>query len=368
MTEWPDEVRAKAVFAETFGAEPEAVASAPARANLMGEHTDYNDGLVLPVPLADRTAIAVARHGDPGMVDAVSDTLGVRVQANLEAGRRGDWLDYVLGCVQGLTDRGEAVTGLRLAVAGSVALGAGISSSAALEVSTLRALRTLLGLDLSDRTLALLGQQAERDFVGMPCGIMDQMVSAKGLPGHALFLDTRDLSMRTIPLPAGVRLAVVHSGVSHKLVDGGYESRVRECRAACRFLGVDSLRDLGRDDLARIEGLEAPLDRRARHVITENDRVEAAAAALVGGDVDRLGQLMLDSHASQRDDYAVSVPEVDRLQKAAMDAGAIGARLTGGGFGGSIIAAVAEDRFEAWQAALSASVPDSRPVATIGAG
>ena len=180
MTEWPEEVRAQAVFSETFGGAPEAVASAPARANLMGEHTDYNDGLVLPVPLGDRTAIAVARHGDPGSVDAVSATLGERVLVHLEDGRRGDWLDYVLGCIQGLTDRGEAVTGLRMAVASSVALGAGISSSAALEVATLRALRTLLGLDLSDRTLALLGQQAERDFVGMPCGIMDQMVSATG--------------------------------------------------------------------------------------------------------------------------------------------------------------------------------------------
>ena len=360
-----EEATARTVFTQRFGMAPNAVASAPARANLLGEHTDYNDGYVLPTALACRTAIAIGRHGDPGVVEAYSATLDQTAVARLEAGKQGAWLDYFMGCCQALTDRGEALPGLRVVVAGSVPMGAGISSSAAFEVASLRALAGLLTIDLDPVTLARLGRKAEREFVGMPCGIMDQMISSLGTAGEALLLDTRDLAHRTVPLPTGHRIAVVF-GVEHRLVDGGYAQRVAECQAACRALDLPSLRAASQDDLPRFAALDPPLDGRARHVVTENGRVLDGVAALESGDAAAFGRLMLASHASQRDDYAVSTPEIDALVDAAMAAGAIGARLTGGGFGGSIVALVAADRFDPWLAALAQAQPHAQLVATVG--
>ena len=371
----PAERAAIGAYRTAFDTDPAAVASAPGRANLLGEHTDYNDGFVLPTALADRTAVAIGRGGDggrAGTVEAVSATMGVSAADAIEGGRRGDWLDYPLGCLRALRDAGHltdgaAVGGLRLAIATTLPLGAGVSSStgtgaaaaspvisaARLQelqtlvrrmpvpesvvnailtlVAVLRAARNLLGLAIDGVEIAKLGRIAEREHVGMPCGIMDQMVASLGDPGHALLLDTRDLTHELVPLPAGHRVAVVHCGVGHKLVEGGYEQRVWECQAACRSLEVASLRELATDDLPRIEALENPLNRRARHVVTENQRTLEGAAALSHGDPVRFGKLMIESHLSQRDDYRVSIPEIDALVDAALMEGALGARLTHNG-------------------------------------
>jgi len=360
---------ARALFAKTFGEQPTAVASAPARANLLGEHTDYNDGYVLPTPLGCRTAIALApASGNEGEIEGVSEAFGGPYRADLTDGKRDDWLDYALGCLHALINSGVKVPALRLAVVTDVPIGAGVSSSAAYEVAVLKALRSALDLDFDDIQIAKLGQIAERDFVGMPCGIMDQMAASVAKPGEALFLDTKDLTTDTAPLPAGHRIAVVHCGVGHQLIDGGYAQRVEECQSACRALGVSSLRALSNDALPRIDDLPGPLNRRARHVVTENQRVLDGVGALRAGNTGDFGRLMIDSHRSQRDDYAVSIAEIDALVDAALDAGAVGARLTGGGFGGSIVALVDTVGFDGWLAKVLQARPGARLIATVDGG
>jgi galactokinase len=278
----------------------------------------------------------------------------------IAAPREGNWLDYVVGCLKVLAEEGHPVPALRVAIDGSVPMGAGISSSAALEIALLRAARSLLGLPIDDTLLALLGQRAENGYVGMQCGTMDQMVASLGAPGKALFLDTRDNRTALIDLPAGHRIAVVHCGVPHRLTASGYNTRREECNRAARALGVALLREVGMADMARIEALAPPLDRRARHVVSENARVLAGVDALRRGQTAVFGRLMDESHASQRDDYEVSIPEIDALVESARRHGAVGARLTGGGFGGSIVALVPEDAFDPWLAGVLADRPAAR--------
>ncbi len=352
------------VFRRVFDADPDVVAEAPARANLLGEHTDYNDGFVLPTPLAYRTVVeAGADKGAPGgTLTMHAEQFGESAERRLGEPRRGDWTDYALGSVSVLAQQGIAVPPMRLAIDSDVPMGAGISSSAALEVSVLRAVRALLQIDIDDVTIAKLGQEAENGYVGMQCGIMDQMVSSLGTPGMALFLDTRDLSTDLVPLPTEERVAIIHCGVAHKLTEGGYNTRRQECEAACKVLDVPSLRALGPDDLDRIAALPDPLNRRARHVVTENQRVLDGVAALRAGDVATFGTLMNDSHRSQRDDYEVSIPEIDALAESAQRHGAIGARLTGGGFGGSIVALVPNAAYDDWLASVLADRPAAKPI------
>lgn len=344
-------------FEQAFRAEPEAVALAPARANLLGEHTDYNDGFVLPTTLGFTTTVAVGRGPNPGRIEAFSANFRETRTRSYGTPKQGDWLDYVAGCVDRLMARGVAVPGLRVAIDSNVPTGSGLSSSAALEVATLRAIRQLLRLDIDDAEIAKIGRAAENDYVGMPCGIMDQMASSLGEPGKALFIDTRTLERRLAPLPKTHDIVVLHSGVSHQLTDGGYAQRLDECRKAAKLLGVAWLRDLTPADLPRIEALPEPLNRRARHQLTENQRVLKALDALNDGDAQSFGELMTGSHVSQRDDYKVSVPAVDRLVDAALKHGAVGARLTGGGFGGCVVALVEKSRVEAWQKATLADCP-----------
>ncbi|MEM7442258.1 MAG: galactokinase [Pseudomonadota bacterium] len=361
------EAGARELFVKTFGAEPGAVASAPARANLLGEHTDYNDGFVLPTPLGVRTAVALATmDGDPGTIQGVSEAFGGPVLANLADGKREDWLDYPLGCLHALSNDKGKPPSLKLAAVTDVPIGAGVSSSAAFEVAVLKAVRAALDLEIDDIEIAKLAQSAERDFVGMPCGIMDQMAASVAQPGEALFLDTGNLEIDTVPLPDGHHIAVVHSGVSHQLVDGGYAQRVAECQAACRALGVSSLRELTIADLPRIDALPEPLHFRARHVVTENQRVLDGVEALRKGDAEEFGRLMVDSHASQRDHYAVSVPAVDALVEAKLNAGAVGARLTGGGFGGSAVSLVRSERFDDWLEDVLSAHAGAKLIAKIG--
>jgi len=251
----------------------------------------------------------------------------------------GEWADYVQGVTWALREAGYAIpSGFDLRITSDVPLGAGLSSSAALEVAVLRVLRAAFGLELDDVKLALLGQRAENDFVGARCGIMDQMAASLADASSALFLDTRSLEYRRVPLPADADLAVIHSGVSHAISGGEYNTRRAECEEAARQLEVPQLRDLSVADTARVNALPEPLNRRARHVLTEDARVQAAISALESNDLERLGQLFGESHISMRDDFEVSVPDVDLLVALAeADADVFGARMTGGGFGGSIV-------------------------------
>ncbi len=317
-----------------------AEASAPGRVNLIGEHTDYNGGFVLPTALPQETRAAVRRRVD-GQVTAVSADLGDASAGRYPIGgerQRRDWLDYVQGLTWALGERGCRISGFDLSVASDVPLGKGLSSSASLEVAVLRALRALEALPIDDLELAMIAHRAETAFVGAPVGIMDQMVCSLGDARSALFLDAATREYEKIPMPRGAAIGVIDSGIAHEHATGDYRIRRRECDEAAARLGVPRLRDLGLDDLPRIEALPDPLGRRARHVVTEDARVLAAVDALRRDDPRELGRLFLASHASMRDDFAVSLPEIDRLVEiAAAEPAVFGARLTGGGFGGAIV-------------------------------
>lgn len=338
--------KAAAQFEARFGTSPDVTAYAPGRVNLLGEHTDYNGGLVLPMPLALGTAVSIGRGGSTGELQIASDAFEEADIRRLQAASNGAWSDYVLGSVREVG--GDLEDGLRIMVSSDLPVGSGLSSSAALEVATMRAMADLTGQTIDAVELAKRARSVENDFVGLPCGIMDQFCVSVGEPGSALYLDTRTLQHEPVPLIPGYNFVIVHSGVSHKLTDDGYATRVKECQEACVELNVEMLSDLSQCDLERIGELAAPLNGRARHIVTENARVRSALDALSVGDAARFGTLMVESHASQRDDYSVSVPEVDALVENALKAGATGARLTGGGFGGSIVAFVEAGSVAGW--------------------
>jgi galactokinase len=325
-------------FRTLFGADPEVTADAPGRANLIGEHTDYSEGFVLPVTIPQRTRVELRRRDDDlARVHSTHVGRTETYRVGQEVPRR-DWLDYVQGLTASSGPR--PLGGFDARIDSDVPPGAGLSSSAALEVSMLRALRQAFGWSLDDTRLALLGQRAEVEFVGAPVGVMDQLASSLGQPSSALFIDTQSLRTEQVPLPAALGIAVLHSGISHDHASGEYRVRRQESEDASRALGVSSLRALGAEDLPRIATLPSPLDRRARHVVTENARVLQAVEALRAGELERLGALLAASHRSLRDDYQVSVPDLDRLVALAAAApGVFGARLTGGGFGGAIVVA-----------------------------
>ena len=314
-------------------------AAAHGRVNLIGEHTDYNGGFVLPTTIPQRTEVELIRRGD-NTVRARSTRSEVAGEYLLgQEKRRDDWLDYVQGLTWALrTDHGVELGGFDLSVTSDVPLGAGLSSSAALEISVLRAIRDAFDLTFDDFQMARLGQRAENDFVGARSGIMDQMAATFADEQSALFLDTRTLEYRRVPLPRDADLVVIHSGVEHEISRGDYNTRRAECEEAARKLDVPQLRDLTFEDLARIEQLSDPLSRRARHVLTEDQRVLDSVVALDAGDLQRLGELFYASHASMRDDFEVSVPEIDLMvELAKADQEIYGARMTGGGFGGSVV-------------------------------
>jgi galactokinase len=318
------------------------------RVNLIGEHTDYNGGWVLPTAIPQRTVASLTPRADDRVtIEAGHDPKsGANRRAEYVLGQETsgrDWTDYVQGVTFVLRQAGHPLTGFDLRISSDVPEGSGLSSSAALEIAVLKAIRASQSLDISDVEIARLGQRVENDFVGARVGIMDQMACSFARAGEALFLDTLELKHRNVRIPVDrVELVVINSGVRHSLAaGGGYNQRRAECEMACEKLGVTSLRELSIADLARTEKLPEPFRRRAKHVITENARVHDAVAALESGDFIRLGKLFDESHASMRDDYEVSVPEIDRLVEAARGvSGVYGARLTGGGFGGSIVALV----------------------------
>ena len=326
-------------FTDLFGLPAAIHADAPGRVNLLGEHTDYHGGFVLPAVIKQRTRVQLRARDDrrvrawsAGLSDAVAE-----YELGAETPGRG-WLDYIQGATVALAVLHAPIRGFDVRIESDVPLGAGLSSSAALEVSILRALRTAFDLTLDDIALAKAGQAVETEFVGAPVGIMDQMAASLGRDGAALFLDTRTLAFEHIPLPANGDVLVLDSGLTHAHAGGEYATRRRESFDAARLLGVAQLRDVAVSALPRLDSLPPLLARRARHIITENQRVLDAVVALRAGDPARLGTLFNASHVSMRDDYETSLPDIDRLVALAQrDPGVFGARLTGGGFGGGIV-------------------------------
>ncbi len=342
-----DELKARliAAFDAQFGGAPDLVARAPGRVNLIGEHTDYNDGFVLPMAIGWQTMVAARARGD-GLVRLHAVDLGARTEFSVDAPIKPDprapWSNYVRGVTQVLIEDGLALTGADIVIAGDVPQGAGLSSSASLEMASGLALAALAGVPDYDRTkLALAGQRAEHEFAGCKCGIMDQLVSAHGIAGHATLIDCRSLDVTPVPIPDEWAVMIVHSGQERGLVDGEYNMRRAQCEAAARHFGVRALRDVS---IAMLEAEAGALDplvfARARHVVSENSRTLAAADALGAGDLGGLGVLLAQSHVSMRDDFAITTPEIDglvSLLQAAIGPGG-SARMTGGGFGGAVVA------------------------------
>jgi galactokinase len=329
------EQKAANAYTENFGGSPDLVASAPGRINLIGEHTDYNGGFVLPCAIDRRIAVAVGT-GEGGLYSADFDETREPVEKD------DSWADYPRGVAWAMREEGHEIEAFEGAFAGDVPLGSGLSSSAAIEAATALALDAHFGLGISRKDLAVLCQRAENDYVGVASGIMDQYASLLCEAGAALLVDCRSLEAKSVPLDlaaAGLALVVCDTRVERGLADTGYNDRRATCESAARTLGIKELRDATEGNLKRLFGEEL---KRARHVVSENTRVLEAVEALNNNDFTQFGHLMYASHASLRDDYEVSTPELDTFVDTAKQHGAIGARLTGAGFGGCAIAMVPE--------------------------
>jgi galactokinase len=330
-------------FLETFGEEPDLVAAAPGRVNLIGEHIDYSEGFVLPYAIKDRTLAAV-RKRDDSMVRIASAQRRNKIVtvdiADVKPGLKGEWERYALGVLWSM----GVTSGVDIIIDGHVPLGAGLSSSAALECSVATAMNHLFDMGFSLEELARLTQRAENQYVGVPCGIMDQSVSLMATQGFALLLDCRDLSTRNIPFDVaahGLELLIIDTQAHHALTDGGYAERRASCEYVAVKLAVKSMRELtiaqldaARDQITKTEYI------RARHAVSEMKRVLECVEALSSGDFVKVGELINQSHVSLRDDYTVSCPELDTAVEASLAAGALGSRMVGGGFGGSAIALI----------------------------
>lgn len=348
MTSTPDAPALGALFGRfesIFGSAPDGVWQAPGRVNLIGEHTDYNEGFVLPFAI-DKTAKVAVRIRDDSRIRLLS-TFGDQglVEADitrLDPGSAKGWTKYPLGVAWALQQRGLHIPGFDLLMDSDVPLGAGLSSSHAIECAVISALNDLTGAGLGAEDMVLATQKAENDFVGAPTGIMDQSASLRGSSGHAVFLDCRDQSVQLVPFDAqeaGLVLLVIDTKVSHSHADGGYASRRASCELGAQVLGVTALRDVGIGDLEEASGLlDSTTFRRVRHIVTENDRVLQAVDRLTTDGPAHIGPLLDASHVSMRDDFEISCPELDLAVETSRAHGAIGARMTGGGFGGSAIA------------------------------
>lgn len=337
----------KASFEQVLGYAPSHIIQAPGRVNLIGEHTDYNDGFVLPCAINYQTVVAAAKRDD-NLVRVVSVDYGNAVDEfdltqDISFQQDKMWANYIRGVVKCLMERGFTFSGADISVSGNVPQGAGLSSSAALEVVIGQTFKVLYNLEISQAEVALNGQQAENEFVGCNCGIMDQLISAEGRENHALLIDCRSLETVPVSMPEDMSVVIINSNKKRGLVDSEYNTRRAQCEEAARIFGVPALRDVSIEAFeAKAAELDEMVAKRARHVITENDRTERAARALIAHDMKLMGELMAQSHASMRDDFEITVFEVDTLvdmvKNVIGDKG--GVRMTGGGFGGCIVALV----------------------------
>ncbi|GAT74162.1 galactokinase [Microbacterium hydrocarbonoxydans] len=367
---------ARTLFTALTGREPDGLWSAPGRVNLIGEHTDYNDGFVLPFAIPQRTVAAVGiRADDRSRVFVASTFADEPVEVALDelqelfptaAGAEpgvAEWAAYPLGVAWALGQDGVRGPGVDIAIASDVPVGAGLSSSAAIEGATASALNDLWSAGLDRTALARIGRRAENEAVGAPTGIMDQMASMLGEPDAAIFLDCRSLETRLVPLgmaEAGLALLVMDTRVKHAHSTGGYGERRASCERGASIMGVPALRDLSVDDLPRAQELMDDVTfRRVRHVVTENQRVLDTVEVLRTRGARAIGDLLVASHASMRDDFEISVPELDTAVDAALAAGALGARMTGGGFGGAAIALVEQDAVQSVSDAVTAAFADA---------
>ncbi|OCH38980.1 galactokinase [Aliivibrio fischeri] len=337
----------KDAFNSVLSYAPTHIVQAPGRVNLIGEHTDYNDGFVLPCAINYQTVVAAAKRDD-NMVRVVSvdygnetDEFDITQEITFQENKM--WSNYIRGVVKCLIGRGYEFKGADISVSGNVPQGAGLSSSAALEVVIGQTFKELYNLDISQAEIALNGQQAENEFVGCNCGIMDQMISAEGNENHAMLLDCRSLETTAVSMPEDMSVVIINSNKKRGLVDSEYNTRREQCEEAARIFGVKALRDVTIEEFnAKAHELDEMVAKRARHVITENDRTEEAAKVLASGDMKRMAVLMAESHASMRDDFEITVSEVDTLVDIVKNVIGVegGVRMTGGGFGGCIVALV----------------------------
>ena len=337
----------KTSFNTVLGYAPTHIIQAPGRVNLIGEHTDYNDGFVLPCAINYQTVVAAAKRDD-NIVRVVSvdyqdaeDEFDITQEITFQQDKM--WANYIRGVVKCLLARGYQLSGADISVSGNVPQGAGLSSSAALEVVIGQTFKVLFNLEISQAEIALNGQQAENEFVGCNCGIMDQMISAQGQENHAMLLDCRSLETQAVSMPEDMAVVIINSNKKRGLVDSEYNTRREQCEEAARFFGVKALRDVTIEQFnQKAAGMDEMVAKRARHVITENDRTVKAAEALRSHDMKRMGELMAESHASMRDDFEITVKEIDTLVDMVKDVigDQGGVRMTGGGFGGCIVALV----------------------------
>jgi len=347
-----------ALFQETFKRTPDVTEFTPGRVNLIGEHTDYNGGWVLPTALTLGVSLAASPRSD-GRIQIRSDKFDGLAVRPMNDPANGHWSDYIVGALQLARTEGFGPNGADIAVMTTLPFGAGISSSAAVTVGTLKAACALTQTDQTPTQFAVLARKVENDFIGMPCGIMDQMAVAISSPGQALSLDTKTLEYSLIDLPATHHMAVIHSGVFRQLNEGRYKIRKEECDAVKAALSHDDLCLMSDTEFAALRGLNPTLIRRARHCLTEHLRTVTATDALRQNNMTAFGQIMNDSHTSMRDDFEITVPAVDALVADAQKYGAAGARMTGGGFGGCIVACVENDRLERWREQLLSAHPDA---------
>jgi galactokinase len=361
--------RAVQGFLRAFGSEAQCVSRAPARVNLIGEHTDYNEGFAMPCAI-DRDTVVAAGPRDDDVIEVLACDMGealgrFSVADAADVSGVPQWLRYVQGMVAVLREQGLAFGGAQLAIAGNVPQGTGLSSSASLEMAVGQALAALNGWHLGPKAMALAGQRAENLYAGCQCGVLDQMSSSFGVKGHALLLDCRSLEVKAISLPADTVVLVIDSKIQRGLVDSEYNLRRQQCEAAAAGLRVKALRDVDDALWSRRGGsLDMVVRRRARHIISDSRRCEQMAAALEQRDLRETGRLMRESHWSMRDDFEITVPAIDGLaalvQDVIGDAG--GARMTGGGFGGCVIALAPQDAVDEIRAAVAAGYrsPDGR--------
>ncbi|MUL08582.1 galactokinase [Aliivibrio fischeri] len=337
----------KDAFNSVLSYAPTHIVQAPGRVNLIGEHTDYNDGFVLPCAINYQTVVAAAKRDDNIVrvvsVDYGNETDEFDITQEITFQENKMWSNYIRGVVKCLIGRGYEFKGADISVSGNVPQGAGLSSSAALEVVIGQTFKELYNLDISQAEIALNGQQAENEFVGCNCGIMDQMISAEGNENHAMLLDCRSLETTAVSMPEDMSVVIINSNKKRGLVDSEYNTRREQCEEAARIFGVKALRDVTIEEFnAKAHELDEMVAKRARHVITENDRTEEAAKVLASGDMKRMAVLMAESHASMRDDFEITVSEVDTLVDIVKNVIGVegGVRMTGGGFGGCIVALV----------------------------